>query len=312
MDLNKDLKTFSSFAGIETESFSISEVGSSVLHLQNKSSQKSKTKLGFLALVHGNEFLGLPILNSLIQSIVDGKLKIHSDLYFGLGNIPAAYADKRFLDEDMNRCFGKTNEDTQEAKRARELESKMLNHCDFLIDIHQTIFSSEKPFFIFQYRSERCLAVMENWNTNVPVILQEDQLGENTGLCADEYVRSRGGFGTALELGQLGTSNHFELGLNICKRALETSTEKLLAPQSPKENLQFEVLKLAGSFKVKDSSYKLDGGWMNLKYFSQGQRLGICGNGDVSLPVSGYMLFPRYRTLAEGQELFYYCTHINK
>ena len=308
MSLEKDLKTFDSFAGIETDFCRITQAGPYILHLQTKAKIKSKSTVGFLALVHGNELLGLPILNSLIQSLVSGEFVTDSDLYFGLGNIPAAFADKRFVEEDLNRCFGKNNFDSIESKRARELESLMLNHCDFLMDIHQTIFSSEKPFFIFEYTSERCLAIMEEWNTNVSVILQQNPLGTNTGLCADEYMKSRGGFGAALELGQLGTSNHFDLGLEICKRVLDTTTDELLKPQSPKAPLNFEVLKLESSFKVTDSSYKLDEGWRNLKGFSKGQKLGTCDAGEVLAPVSGFILFPRYRALSEGQELFYYCT----
>ena len=305
MSLERDLNTFSSFAGLESPSCRISMVGPNILHLTNKSSQKSETTLGFLALVHGNELLGLPILNSLIQSILSGEQKINSDLYFGLGNIPAAFADKRFIEEDLNRCFGKSNTDTQESKRARELENLMLDHCEYLLDIHQTIFSSKDPFFIFQYSSERCLSIIEKWNLGVPVILQEEQLGENTGLCADEYMRSQGGFGAALELGQLGTTEHFHLGMEICKKALAVTNIPLREIGDP---FNFEVLKLKSSYKVKDSSYKLDEGWKNLKPFNEGERLGTCDSGIIRAPTFGYMLFPRYRPVSEGQELFYYCT----
>jgi len=287
----------------------ISMVGPSILHLKTKSLEKSSITLGYLALVHGNEFLGLPILNSLIESILNGSMKSDSDIYFGLGNIPAAFANQRFIEEDMNRCFGRTDDITIEAKRARELENSMLNHCDFLVDIHQTIFSSQDPFFIFQYTSERCLAVMEKWNPGIPVILQNDPLGENTGLCADEYMKSLGRFGAALELGQLGTADHFDLGLGICKRALEFANQDLSGATPSSDDFSFPLLKLHGSYKVKDSSYKLDEGWKNLSPFKKGQRLGICDAGEVLAPTAGYMLFPRYRLVNEGQELFYYCTN---
>lgn len=312
MNLEDQLRLFSSFSTQQSHYCQVSEVGPYILRLETKSNQKQKITLGFSALVHGNEFLGLPILNSLIQSILNGDIQVNYDIYFGLGNIPAAFANKRFIEEDMNRCFGKIGH-TSEAKRAYELETLMLNHCDFLVDIHQTIFTSEKPFFIFQYSSERCLSIMEKWNTDIPVILQEAQLGENTGLCTDEYVRSRGGFGTALELGQLGTENHFDLGLEICRRVLKNTTSEMVTSKEILEPLKFEVLKLSASaYKVKDSSYKLDEGWKNLSYFEKGQRLGVSDAGEILAPVSGFMLFPRYRSLSAGQELFYYCTSIFK
>ncbi len=309
MNLSDSLKIFSSFDGMASPFGKACMVGPYILYLKTKSVEKSPVTLGYLALVHGNELLGLPIINSLIESILNGSLKCASDIYFGLGNIPAAFADKRFIEEDMNRCFGRSDDKTPEAKRARELESLMLNQCDFLVDIHQTIFSSQDPFFIFQYTNQRCLAVMEKWNPGIPVILQNDPLGENTGLCADEYMKSLGRFGAALELGQLGTNDHFDLGFGICKRVLEFTNQDLSHVTSCSDTFKFPLLRLYGSFKVKDSSYKLDAGWKNLSPFKEGQRLGSCDAGEVLAPTDGYMLFPRYRLVNEGQELFYYCTN---
>jgi succinylglutamate desuccinylase len=299
VNLEQELKLFSDFAGQETECLKISSPGSSILHLQTKSFYKSDETLGFLALVHGNEYLGLPILNSLINSLLLGELELNCDVYIALGNIPAALANQRFIEEDLNRCFGKHESQTQESKRARELESLMLRHCDRLIDIHQTISSAENPFFIFQYSSERCLSEIQKLNPGIPVILQEEQIGENTGLSTDEYVRSLGKFGTALELGQLGSSDHFNLGLGICKRALQSVSSN---------DLNYPVLRLSGSYKVKNASYRLDPGWKNLKSFTSGERLGSSDEGVLRAPVTGFMLFPRYRTLSEGEDLFYYCT----
>jgi succinylglutamate desuccinylase len=303
MNLESELKLFSKFASLESPYCEISLVGPSIYHLKTKSLIKSKATLGFLALVHGNEYLGLPILNSLLKSIFEGTLHLNSDIYFGLGNVPAAFAKKRFIEEDLNRCFGKNSADTGESRRARELEAFMLDHCDYLIDIHQTISCANEPFFIFQYSSERCLSVIQKWNPGISTVLQRNQMGENTGLCADEYIRSKGSFGTALELGQLGTDEHFELGFKICKTAVETISEDL--SQRP---FKFPILDLHDSFKVKNSSYKLDEGWKNLKPFRKGERLGVCNEGIIEAPTTGYILFPRYRTVEKGEDLFHYCT----
>lgn len=305
MNLEQELKTFSNYLNLESEYFGITSVGPSIIHLKNKSKTTAKT-MGFLALVHGNEYLGLPILNTLLKSMLNGETKFGCDVYFGLGNIPAALANKRFMDEDLNRCFGKTVDDTPEARCARELEVLMLDKCDFLIDIHQTISSASNPFFIFQYASQHCLSVMQKWNPGIPTVLQQEQIGENTGLSTDEYLRSRKKFGTALELGQLGTSEHFDLGLKICKNALETVND-YLGKDTSVVTFEFPLLELNNSYKVQNSSYKLDDGWKNLKPFTKGERLGTYDNGIIEAPESGYMLFPRYRTVEKGQDLFYYC-----
>jgi succinylglutamate desuccinylase len=264
--------------------------------------------MGFMALVHGNEYLGLPILNSFIKSILNGEVEFTSDIYFALGNIPAALNNCRYVEEDLNRSFGRTSSDTSESKRARELETLMLDHCDFLIDLHQTISPSENPFFIFQYSSERCLSMIKKWNPGIPTVLQQDQIGENTGLSTDEYLRSRQKFGTALELGQLGQADLFDLGLSICKKAL--SATELVFTKNSKQS-RFPLLNLTGSYKVKNSSYRLDDGWKNLMFFTAGERLGSCDEGVILAPTSGYMLFPRYRKLKEGEDLFSYCVDFN-
>src|SRR5690606_18238508 len=214
--LLNDLESFKKFKNFDNPFCKIEEVAPYILKLTPKN-VRTETTLGFLGLVHGNELIGLPILTALAESLTNGTLELNVELYLGLGNIPAALKSTRFVEEDLNRCFGTTNNDSIEAKRARELEVHMLDHCDFLIDIHQTVFSSENPFFIFQYSSQQCLSIIDKWNpispwnTGIPVVLQKDQIGNNTGLSTDEYLRQKGKFGTALELGQLNTNN--QLGL---------------------------------------------------------------------------------------------------
>lgn len=305
MNLQQELNTFLEFSGKDSSFCSIAEVGPSILRVESKKTKKSDITLGLLALVHGNEYLGLPILNSLIKSLLVGTVSFDQTLYFGLGNIPAAIAGKRFIDEDLNRCFGKTNSDTQESSRARILETFMLNKCDYLLDIHQTISAASDPFFIFQYTNERCLNVMSKWNPGIPTVLQEDQIGENTGLSTDEYLRFRGKFGAALELGQLGTNEHFVLGLDICKNALAVTDDQLSQPNHLP--MDFPVYRLKESFKAENSSCKLDSGWKNLKPFYQGQKIGESASGSIYAPETGVMLFPRYRPVSAGDSLFHYC-----
>src|SRR5688500_8204536 len=105
MNLELELNLFSNFIGKESEHLQISSPGPSILHIKNKSLNSNPT-LGFLALVHGNEYVGLPIINSLIQSLLSGEVELKSDVYFGLGNVPASFANQRFIDEDLNRSFG--------------------------------------------------------------------------------------------------------------------------------------------------------------------------------------------------------------
>lgn len=313
MTLLDELESFKKFKNFNNPFCKIEEVAPYILKFTPKTTE-TKTTLGLLGLVHGNELIGLPILNTLAESLTNGTLELNTELYLGLGNIPAALKSKRFIEEDLNRCFGKTNCDTIESKRARELETHMLDHCDFLIDIHQTVFSSENPFFIFQYSDQQCLSIIDKWNPitewnkGIPVVLQENQIGTNTGLSTDEYLRKNGKFGAALELGQLNTDGHLGLGLNICINALDITTEQLQESLPIKKDFKFPIMWLNGTYQAKDSSSHLDEGWKNLKPFTVGQRLGQNESGEITAPANGYMLFPRYRKVNEGEDLFFYCT----
>lgn len=310
MLLDQEINKFLSFSQVDTEMVKVESVGPYILRLTPKSIQKKMT-LGFLALVHGNETIGLPILNQLLGSLVSGEIKIDFEVYFGLGNVEAAQKDVRFVEEDLNRCFGLADVQSLEGKRAREMESMMLNHCDYLIDLHQTQRAALRPFFIFQYSSPRCLNIMEKINPGLPTILQTDPIGENTGLSTDEYLRMRGGFGTALELGEKGDLQYFPMGLEICKEVLFALPPlSTVASTSIQENLKLPLFQLNGKLKAQDSSWQLDPSWENFKEFKLGQKMGTTNSGDIIAPEDGYLLFPRFSNVKAGEAIFHYCTPI--
>ncbi len=309
--LKVELKHFQNFKFSTSSVYEIQEVAPYILKFSPKKSLKKAPVLGLLGLTHGNEHIGLPILNTIAESLINGTLNVDCEVYLGLGNIPAALENKRYLEEDLNRCFALTSRETLESRRARELEVHMLNHCDYLIDIHQTAHVSEAPFFIFQYTNEECLTQVNRWNPvtpwnkGIPVVLQENQIGTDTGLSTDEYIRKKGKFGVALELGQLGSDSYQDLGLKICLNALNTVNEP--TSSTPKE-FSFPIMWLNGIYCADDSSCELDSGWYNLKSFKKGQRLGTNGKGEILAPANGCIIFPRYKKLSQGEELFFYCT----
>jgi succinylglutamate desuccinylase len=307
IDLSQELEKFHQFDGKSSNFVRIESAGPSILKINSCVDVKSKMTVGFLALVHGNETVGLPIINSLIESLLIGEQVVDYDIYFGLGNIPAALKDKRFLDEDLNRCFGRPGH-SMESQRARQLEDQMLNHCDFLIDLHQTVSAAKDPFFIFQFSNLRCLKIINEINPGIPTILQFDQIGSATGLSTDEYMRSRSKWGTALELGQKGSTDYSQLGLEICKGVMEVLKPMEKYDVEPAATLQFPIYRLEGSFKAQDSNSHLDEGFQNLQRINKGQAIGRSEQGAICFPVDGIILFPRYRTATVGQELFYFAS----
>lgn len=314
-DLQGELKIFESHQQRSSSTHEILQVGPSILKLAPRNSASVKgPRIGFLALVHGDEILGLPVLNQLIRQILNQDIITNSEIYFALGNIPAAMSGKRFLEEDLNRSFGLSSEGSIESRRARELEKLMLNHCDYLIDIHQTAEDTLNAFFIFQYSSSRCLNFINEINPGIPTIVQLDTIGGNTGLASDEYVRSRGGFGTTIEAGRIGYSReYFDLCFSACRKTLQTLQRPSSFLERPEGLTSFTGLlfQISSRFQVSDLRMQLKPGWKNLASIKSGEVVGVCGNEEIYSPASGYILFPKYQAADRiGQSLFFICTPV--
>ena len=317
IDLQKELDLFHSYTERKWHSFEVSVEGPSVFKLTPKQKTPEKTlNLGFLALVHGDEILGLSVLNSLLDGLYRDEIQTDCALYFGLGNIPAAKENKRFIEEDLNRAFNLTSQGSHEARRARELETCFLNHCDYLIDLHQTGEEALNAFFIFQYSSPRCLNFIRRINSDVPTIVQFDTIGgECSGLASDEYVRLKGGFGTTLELGKAGPSEkYFEVGFKICKQTIETLTATKNFSHLEFEGtseLSFPLYKIATVARAENPGSQLKAGWQNLQYVTEGEIIGQCGEFEIRAPHAGALVFPQYKKeIKVGQSLFHLMTPI--
>jgi len=302
--LHHEIERFRAFDGRGLPAGRIEMVGPDILKFTPAASAVSKRKIGFLGLVHGNEIVGLPLVNSLIEDLCLGRKPGSHELYFGLGNLPAAHKGQRFLEQDLNRCFGQSSTASSEACRAREIEEYMLNHVDYLIDFHQTVHPTLNPFFIFQYSSPLCFQHLSMMNPGLTTILQFDAIGDSQSLSTDEYLRGRGGFGTALELGQLGWSPEmFQLGRSIAHKFLAA----LDGPSrlSPANHSFFEI---SGKVTAMRDESKLSPLWQNFMRFDHGQVLGTSGNEVLLADRSGLMLFPRLgRQIDRGGDLFHVC-----
>jgi succinylglutamate desuccinylase len=314
-DLEFHLETFNNFASLETNQFQIVKVAPYVLKLELKTKNSSPT-LGLMGLVHGNEILGLPILIKILKEIKQGELVPQSDIYFGLGNIPAASKNLRFIESDLNRSFQLPLHSNPEQLRAKELEEKMLSHCDYLIDLHQTQEPAQSSFFIFQYTSQKCLDFLRKINTGIPVIVQKENIGSDAGLTTDEFVRGRGGFGTTLELGQIGhAEEYFMQGLQICRNVISIMQQVSKSEMRTEFPLPFKLYKLSDRFKIEESNIRLKKGYRNFEKIEAGQVVAEVqtevGKNEIKSDKSGFMLFPRYKgPIDKGQELFFLCQEI--
>ena len=320
VNLKDELVLFRSFCDQESNYVRVESAGPDIILLSplNYSiTDVDRARIGFLALVHGNETVGLPMLNSLISAILCGDVKIYSDTYFALGNVAAAEEDKRFIEKDLNRCFGLSLYESAEDRRAREIEKFMLNKIDILLDLHQTVYASETPFFIFQYSSPKCFEYLSLMNVKLPTVLQFDNIGEDQGLSTDEYLRSRGGFGTALELGQVGyIERFFREGTECCLRLIE-SVKHIQNIRNDVfniflYNLDCDFFEISGRQYAQDDNTVLDSKYFNFSKFNVGDVIATSANQVIKSELSGRMLFPKLnQSLNKGQNLFFICNELS-
>lgn len=314
-ELNCELERFRCFCDVESASGHFEVVGPDILKFSPRG-VKSQLKIGFLALVHGNEVIGLPIVNTVIEALKSGAITTPHEIYFGLGNLPAAHAGTRFIEKDLNRCFGRRDTDTIEARRAREIEAHMLDHVDYLLDLHQTVHPNQHPFFIFQYSSPQCLQHMALMNTKYPTILQFDAIGDSCHLSTDEYLRSRGGFGVAFELGQLGFgADKFDVGVSTALKLIEnTKCRRTFADDNAEpvsRRIEFPLYQITDRVQAAGDDTLLENHWINFSEVRAGDVLGQSSAGPLIAPQAGYVLFPKLRqTRSRGQDLMFLCSEI--
>ncbi|MBF0440798.1 MAG: succinylglutamate desuccinylase/aspartoacylase family protein [Oligoflexales bacterium] len=265
--------------------------------------------LTFMALVHGNEVGGIAVLNDLLDVIGNGSFRLHIPFAVLIGNLSAAYKNKRFIDRDLNRSFLRDNVDSCEDERARELE-KILAKTLYLMDFHQTSQHSETSFFIGPYTSEGLDFVLAS-APRLPIVTHWNDVFSDEGRCSDEYVNLSGGYGFTIELGQNGFSpNQISMGVYTGLGAINYVQNGLI--QKIPKKIRRRKKNIGGLFtwsqvvSTNCGRAVLDPGWYNFKNVIKGERLGESDGVPILAESNGAMLFPVYgdrATLKQSAEL---------
>lgn len=233
-------------------------------------------------LIHGNETLGISLINDFLNKI-KSKEKVTS-FGFLLGNRQAGLANKRFIGRDLNRSFLTESNDHGEEKRAKEIQ-EYSKQFEFILDIHQTSHTSEKEFFLCRNHSPS-LEMAEIFHESPLVFLKEAKMsseGEGFGsFCLEESIHF-----LTVELGKMGfQQNFFDLGKDIINKFLKYTGKK-------KEiNLSRDSYVFSHTIHKRNESDHLIPGLVNFQKIKKGTALLQDGTG-IS-PIDGYTLFPKY------------------
>jgi succinylglutamate desuccinylase len=260
----------------------------------------------FGVMVHGNEFGSLPAAVRLVQSLQSGEVKFGGQISIFIGNPEAARENQRYLEADLNRVFLDTGKDRHEDRRAQQI-IPILDAADILIDFHQTILETTRPFYIFPWHRSgwqwaRAIRSTDVWVTRNP------QQGFSAGAkCTDEYVTDRGQPGMTVELSQKGFSSQAE---QLCwDTMLETLRvadqvgmgENIAELAQQKSDLSFFETTFAERFD--DPAKALVPGLMNFHTVRAGDPLNAPGSPAIAAPKNGCLLFPKYPKRNNGQAM---------
>ena len=111
-----------------------------------RSTEDDEVDLYISAIIHGNEVIGLYLINEILECIYNKKFKLKINLLISLGNINAFLLQKRFVIKDMNRLFMTSKKSKNELKIPEEHRAWDLEHMILslpkppraIFDIHQT------------------------------------------------------------------------------------------------------------------------------------------------------------------------------
>lgn len=243
-------------------------------------------------LIHGNEIGGIEVFLKLLEEIRSGKIKLKANLRLILGNVDAYYADKRFIESDMNRSFGLDDPKTREEKRARDLE-RFLDETDVLVDIHQTIGATKTPFFIFEL-DENSYHFARHLHQTLPIVTYAKKR-EFKGKTSTGYLISKNKIAVTIETGQKAVEDtQISLGLEIVRKTLSTDFSMPL-PESPFSS----TFTFSQVISNPDRSLEMVKVFRNFDPVKKGELLAKNEKTEIVAETDGVVLFAKYGDYAK-------------
>lgn len=249
----------------------------------------------FSGVIHGNEVGSLPAFLKAIQYFEQNHLKFNGTITFILGNIKAALAKERFIEQDLNRAFSSFDGKTYESRRAEEI-ARVIKIADIHIDFHQTIEPTRGPFFLFS-DNEFNIQLANALDCAKVAIVRDPSQGLAYGqMTSGEYAESLNIPTLTIELSQKGFNVEAEtICFSVMEKILNLFPEKIDISAIPQKNIEIHLLRNSKKQKFAHPLMHLVHGLINLDPVKKGTLLGYDENKNpLHSPEDGYILFPKY------------------
>ena len=248
--------------------------------------QSDRIDLLITGLVHGNEVIGIEIINRIISYFLQHQ-KISINLGLLLCNIEAAKQGVRYIESDLNRSFAVAEISTGEHRRAAQV-AQIVDQSDFIFDLHQTVEPSLTPFFVMKHQHE-LIEIAHELLPQFPIVTFGQGGFSRSGKTMLEYAATVKAKAFVIECGQKGFSE--ELSLLVATSCLElTQILKNLKMLKPKN---ISVLHIESSITNMGNTHLVPG-LVSYLPIKQGQVLAYEGEVEIKAPFDGRLVFPSY------------------
>jgi succinylglutamate desuccinylase len=199
IDRQATLDDYAHLLDLVTKKVTVTQIADDIYKLVPFHKPYQNAKVALVACAHGDEVVGLSLFIEFLISLIEERTTLEGELILVLANRPAYLINRRYVDVDLNRVYGQTNNSTLENRRAPIIRDA-LNDCDYILDIHQCIEPTPFPFFIVPF-SDTIYSWVRSLAPQIPVIVRRSITEITTlssyGLLTDKMI-------VTVELGDVG------------------------------------------------------------------------------------------------------------
>ncbi len=252
--------------------------------------KNNKINLLVTGITHGNEVIGLEIIDLLLADIKNNN-DLDLGIAFLLNNIPASLQNKRCLEKDLNRCFLSTENKTSEEKRAKQVQKVILDlkekyQLQMILDLHQTSEPTKDVFWIMT-EDEKLIRYAHHMRPDFPIVTFPNSGFSKEGQTLTEFAKTYSIPAFVIEIGQSGFNNERAL---LMKNLIQTlDVDQILNTEAANQINYYhinEVIPAEPDLKLKPNLY-------SFQSFKKNEVLTDSPK-SYKMPEDGVIIFPYY------------------
>ncbi len=270
-----------------------------ISHIYHFSGSKDGPSVVIMGAVHGNERIGVDIIEALKKLLE--KVEIFGEIYLIIANPKAYEKNLRFIDCDLNRLFSNNFEQIKkkkkkelmiEEKRAIEI-APILSKADYLLDIHSTIKKSIP--FVYVENSKSHLKLAKVFRAKYIISSLDSCQAKSLHSSADNFVDKHNGLGITYETGWQKDYAVFPHVLKKTKIFLKSVASSFLdfPVEDKKEKDHSEQIFIYKEIIPQKENFTFSMDYQNFDFLKKGEILAREGEDKIIIEKDSYIIFPK-------------------